>query len=110
MASQLARQIAGGAWGRTPATLNTVMDPDLAEAFAGIIDDILSKQQQHPRRVIFNGKISRTETEEIEGNFLAWGSDFEEMNDGIGQYPVAIIEKDDGTVCYHPASRVRFLK
>lgn len=108
MASQLARQIAGGAWGRTQATLNKVMDPELAEAFAEIIDEIVAGQK--PRRIRRTVYVSPTENKEIDGTFLAWGTDFEELNDCVGQFPVAIIENDDGTVCYHPAYRVKFLK
>lgn len=42
MASQLARNKAGEAWTK-PTTKNMDMNPDLAEAFAEILDEVLSK-------------------------------------------------------------------
>lgn len=43
------------------------------------------------------------------GRLLAWSIDFQELRDGVGQYPVAIVEFDDtGDVCLVPPCCVRF--
>ena len=39
---------------------------------------------------------------------LAWSIDFEELRDGIGHYPVAIVETPSGLVRVVPACQITF--
>jgi hypothetical protein len=41
---------------------------------------------------------------------LAFGTDFEELRDGVGQYSTAIIECPDGTVKNLPLDQIRFVR
>ncbi len=43
------------------------------------------------------------------GKFHCWSINYEEFNDGIGNYPCAIIEKDDGSIEIEDAASVQFL-
>jgi len=43
------------------------------------------------------------------GSFDTFTTDFEELQDGVGQYPAAIVEFGDGTVKTLPLWRIRFL-
>ena len=42
------------------------------------------------------------------GRFIAFTTDFMELQDGIGQYPVAIVELEDGTVQVVYAEQIQF--
>jgi hypothetical protein len=46
---------------------------------------------------------------EYTGTILAFGTDYEELNNGIGNYPVALIEKDDGTIASVSVNLIRFI-
>ena len=50
------------------------------------------------------------EQREADGRLLAWGTDYEELSSGLGHFPAAIIELDDGSVVVVPAVNIRFLK
>jgi len=43
------------------------------------------------------------------GRFIAFATDFMELQDGIGQYPVAIVELEDGTVQVVYVEQVQFM-
>ena len=43
------------------------------------------------------------------GKLHGFGTDWEELNHGIGQFPVAIVEKDDGNLVAEPITLVRIL-
>jgi len=45
-----------------------------------------------------------------EATFHQWGSEYEEFETGPGNFTVAIIERDDGTVETPPASWVTFIQ
>ena len=42
--------------------------------------------------------------------FLAWGVDYEELNDGVGTFSTALIELDDGTVKNVPVENIEFVR
>jgi hypothetical protein len=42
------------------------------------------------------------------GIFLAWGVDYEELQNGVGMFSTAIIEMPDGTVKNWPVDMIRF--
>lgn len=44
-----------------------------------------------------------------EAVFHGFGLDFEELNDGVGNYTVAIVELPDGTVELVPVGLVQFI-
>ncbi len=46
---------------------------------------------------------------EREAVFHGFGLDFEELNDGVGSYTVAIVEMPDGTVELVPVDLVQFI-
>lgn len=46
----------------------------------------------------------------VQGRFLFWGVDYEELQGGIGHYTVAIVELENGAVVTAPASSVKFLE
>lgn len=41
--------------------------------------------------------------------FHCWGNEYEELQDGIGNYTVGIVEWPDGTITYHKPTDIRFL-
>lgn len=43
------------------------------------------------------------------GRFIAFTTDFMELQDGIGQYPVAIVELEDGAVQVVYAEQIQFM-
>ena len=43
------------------------------------------------------------------GRFHCFGTDFEQLDSGLAQYPVAIIELDNGTLRIVPVQWVKFL-
>lgn len=43
------------------------------------------------------------------GRFIAFATDFLELQDGIGQYPVAIVELEDGTVQVVYVEQIQFM-
>ncbi len=43
------------------------------------------------------------------GYFHEWGTDYEELQGGVGQFPIAIIEKDDGTIVTPHAELIKFV-
>lgn len=43
------------------------------------------------------------------GRFIAFATDFMELQDGIGQYPVAIVELEDGTVQVVYVEQIQFM-
>ena len=45
----------------------------------------------------------------VTGRFHGWFPDFEEFEAGPGNYTVALIEQDDGTVVACPMGTVKFL-
>ena len=47
-------------------------------------------------------------TEERPGILRAWGVEFEELADGVGNYTVGIIEMPDGQICTAGAENIAF--
>lgn len=47
--------------------------------------------------------------EEVFGHFHQWGTNYEELSDGVGIFTTAIIETFDGSVVSCPAETVEFL-
>jgi len=47
--------------------------------------------------------------DDYEAMFHCWGADYEEFESGPGNYTVAILEKEDGSVVLEHPSRVRFI-
>lgn len=43
------------------------------------------------------------------GKFLAWGVGYEELAAGVGQYTLAIVELEDGTVCEKSICHIKFI-
>lgn len=44
------------------------------------------------------------------GEFIAWGVNFEELNNGVGNYSVALIKQNDGKIIEVTPSKVLFPK
>lgn len=44
------------------------------------------------------------------GYLLTWSTHYEELQQGIGQYPVAIIAAEDGNVFLEPPQCIQFIK
>lgn len=44
------------------------------------------------------------------GEFMAWGINYEELNDGVGNYSVALIKQNDGKIIEVMPSKVLFPK
>lgn len=45
----------------------------------------------------------------VHGRFHGWGVDFEELENGVGNFTVAIIELDDGQIIEALPDRIKFL-
>ena len=43
------------------------------------------------------------------GYFEGWSSDYEELRDGIGIFPIAIVRKEDGTVASVSIDLIEFI-
>jgi hypothetical protein len=46
---------------------------------------------------------------DCEAYFHKWTVDWEELSQGITHFPVAIVEKDDGTIEVVPARQIQFI-
>lgn len=55
-------------------------------------------------------KSSWHKIEDGEGVFIQYGVDFQEFENGIGNFSTAIIELDDGSVKNIPADLIQFIK
>jgi len=55
------------------------------------------------------GLVGGPRTPDYIGMFHKWGVDYEELNDGVGTYSVAIVELDDGQIRLPYASMVQFI-
>jgi len=55
-------------------------------------------------------KIHFEKVEKGYATFIKWGIDYEEINDGVGNFSTAIIRLDDGTIKNVPVEMIRFLK
>ena len=44
-----------------------------------------------------------------EGEFMGFGTDFEELRDGVGQYTTVIIKLDSGNLTERPTNAVTFI-
>ena len=60
-------------------------------------------------RKIEEGRSFLEKVENGEGTFCAWGSDFEEMETGVGTFSTAIVRRADGTIENVPVEMVQFL-
>jgi len=49
------------------------------------------------------------EDKEFIWDFHGWGIDFEELNNGVGQFTVAILEAECGKIVLLPAHMIRML-
>lgn len=47
---------------------------------------------------------------EREAFFHGWGSNYDEFESGPGNYSIAIVEFDDGTIKSIPVEQIRFIK
>lgn len=54
-------------------------------------------------------RASHSGQEDYEAWFHAWSTDYEEYENGPGLMPVAIVEKDDGSVCSVYADLIKFM-
>ena len=64
-----------------------------------------------PWKVPLNGRpcvVTYRDGEQSKAVFRAFSTDYEELNDGVGQYPVAIVELDDGSLDAVYVNQVRF--
>ena len=52
---------------------------------------------------------SRLDKTTVIGTLLGFGVDFEELNNGVGQYTTAIIECPDGSVITRPVEDIKFI-
>ena len=79
---------------------------------------ILEAKKNNASLEVFNGLrpvevkvITNTYTKEytiFKGVFHGWGVGYEEFETGPGNFSVAIVEKEDGTVDSYPVHLVRF--
>lgn len=59
----------------------------------------------------FNKEKNRYEEVKFENAiFHQWGCDYDEFEDGAGNFSVAIVELEDGTVLMPRADNVKFIK
>lgn len=61
--------------------------------------------------IISNKYVNGVLTTKVKGRgvFHKWTTDYEELENGVGIYPAAIIEKSDGQITVEYAGSVRFL-
>lgn len=59
------------------------------------------------RKIMWFKKVA--EEPEGQGKFHCFGTSYEELSQGVGNYCVAVIEKDDGTIIEWPAVYTRFI-
>ena len=57
------------------------------------------------RAEVYTGKFWAT----VYGRFHGWGVDFEEFENGVGNYTVGIIELDNGQIIEAIPGRIKFL-
>lgn len=65
-----------------------------------------------PWEIPLNGRacvVTYRDGERSEAVFRAFGSEYEELNNGVGQYPVAIVELKDGSLQSVYVEQVRFV-
>jgi len=95
------------------ASFASAIDRDAAQE---CIDEIAETNnlKKNLRRVmvtewvgVYPKKVELKETREAD--FHGWGNDYEELESGTGNYTVAVVEFDDGTIEMVRADRVRFL-
>lgn len=55
-----------------------------------------------------NGTFDLERVSDGEAVFCAWGVDFQEMENGIGNYSCAIIKRDDGKIENVPVEMIQF--
>ena len=56
---------------------------------------------------VYNFTLHKYETQKA--YFHEWSIECEELQDGIGQYPVAIVELQDGTVYTVETNKIKFI-
>lgn len=56
-----------------------------------------------------DGRLLHELQEKGEAEFLEFGLDFDEFDNGVGTYSVALLKLDDGSVKSVPAGQVRFI-
>jgi hypothetical protein len=98
---------------RTDAQLQELWKDELEKYNNGIpggiglrIDPTIDSLQ---KRSFMSSNKSYWENKETLGLFHQWGNDFEEFESGAGNYTVAIVELDDGTVVTHAPDKITFL-
>lgn len=92
----------------------------LVKKYAGVLtddrhfmDDVDKLFEQPKRRVALSKAIWDKKTIYVPdgfGTFIQYSTDYEEYEAGPGNYPVAIIEKDDGTVKAYDLAQIKFIK
>ncbi|WP_431623270.1 hypothetical protein [Citrobacter freundii] len=60
-------------------------------------------------RFEWNGGERKKVTDTFNGLFHEWGLEYEEFDNGPGNYSVGIVELEDGKVATFPASNIKFL-
>ncbi|MCK5612785.1 hypothetical protein KAR91_63520 [Candidatus Pacearchaeota archaeon] len=63
----------------------------------------------YSEHVRIEGKPGFKLVEKGEALFHQWGSNYEEFENGTGNFSTAIIELEDGTVKNIPAEQIRFI-
>ncbi len=58
--------------------------------------------------VVEDGKSFNRRIPDGQAEFCAWGSDYEELEFGVGTYSTAIIKRRDGTIENVEASLIKF--
>lgn len=64
---------------------------------------------QKIKREVVDGLSRSTNVVDYIGTFLAFSTDYEELEQGVGNYPVMLVEKEDGTIGSASIEMVRFL-
>lgn len=66
------------------------------------------KQDMYTRAKFFRDNREYWIKREVHGMFHQWGVDFEEFDSGPGNYTVAIVELDDGTIVTPTTTNIKF--
>lgn len=61
------------------------------------------------RNSFYKCNRSYCEKKEVLGLFHQWGTDYEEFDNGAGNYTVAVVELVDGTIVTHGVDKIKFL-
>jgi hypothetical protein len=83
---------------------------DMAISHPGrMVSDMDIDENTMARRSFFNSNYEYWEKKEVLGLFHQWGNDYEEFENNIGNYTVAIVELADGSVVTPTTNDIKFL-